>query len=128
MRRMDDKEREVLNSLCNGDITFSEAAIELEVSKEDIEDMLDDYRWMPSSDKIIEFCDLERETLSFIRELSQPIIFKSSDIQSNQIYEQMQFTGSLSAHIPNIGYSIPIMPTRQENVVYTNNEAMEYIY
>lgn len=128
MRRMDDKEREVLNSLCNGDITFSEAALELEVSKEDIEDMMDNYMWMPSSDKIVEFCDIERETLSFIREISQPIIFKVSNVQSNLLSEQMQFTGSLSTHVPNIELSIPIVPPQQENVICTNYEGMEYIY
>ncbi len=125
---MDDKERKVLNSLCNGDMSFSEAALELEVSKEDIEDMMDNYTWMPSSDKIIEFCDLERETLSFIRENSQPITFKVSDLQSNLLYEQMQFTGSLSAHIPNIEFQMPLVPPQQEDVTYTNNEGMAYIY
>ena len=128
MGRMDNKEREVLNSLCNGDITFSDAALELDVSKEDIEDMLDNYVWMPSSDKIVEFCDIERETLSFIREISQPIILKVSNLQSNLLYEQMQFTGSLSAHIPNIELSIPIVPPQQEDVIYTNYEGMDYIY
>lgn len=128
MKRMDDKERKVLNSLCNGDMSFSEAALELEVSKEDIEDMMDNYTWMPSSDKIIEFCDLERETLSFIRENSQPITFKVSDLQSNLLYEQMQFTGSLSAHIPNIEFQMPLVPPQQEDVTYTNNEGMAYIY
>lgn len=128
MKRMDDKERKVLNSLCNGDISFSEAALELEVSKEDIEDMMDNYMWMPSSDKIIEFCDLERETLSFIRENSQPITFKVSDLQSNLLYEQMQFTGSLSAHIPNIEFQMSLVPPQQEDVTYTNNEGMAYIY
>ena len=125
---MDDKKREVLNSLCNGDITFSDAALELKVSKEDIEDMLDNYVWMPSSDKIVEFCDIERETLSFIREISQPIILKVSNLQSNLLYEQMQFTGSLSAHIPNIEIPIPTVPPQQEDVMYTNYEGMEYIY
>lgn len=37
------KDREVLNALCNGDITFSEASEKLGVSKEKIEEMLGDY-------------------------------------------------------------------------------------
>ena len=119
---MDEKEREVLNSLCNGDITFSEAALLLEVSKAEIEDMLDHYKWIPSSDKIIEFCDIERETLSYIKEISQPIIFRLSHLGSKHLYEQMQFAGTINSKITNCELPMPSVPTQQENVTLNHTE------
>lgn len=119
---MDDKKREVLNSLCNGDITFSEAALLLEVSKAEIEEMLDNYKWIPSSDKIIEFCDIERETLSYIKEISQPIIFRLSHLGSKYLYEQIQFVGPIKAKITNCELPMTSVPTQQENVILNHTE------
>jgi hypothetical protein len=70
---MDKRERDVLHSLCNGDITFSEAAEKLGVTKEKIEELLEDYSWVPSPQRLAELHKSEMETLSHIREICRPI-------------------------------------------------------
>lgn len=73
---MNEKERKVLNSLCNGDITFSEASEKLGVPKTKIEEMLEGYNWVPPSERLAELVEIEMETISYIKEISQPINIK----------------------------------------------------
>lgn len=68
---MNEKERKVLYSLCNGDIDFMDAAKLLGVSKEKIEDMLDNYTWTPSPEKMAELHEAEMETLLHIKEITK---------------------------------------------------------
>lgn len=70
---MNKKERDVLHSLCEGDITFSEAASKLGITEIEIGEMLDDFNWLPSLEKLAELSETEMETLSYIREICQPI-------------------------------------------------------
>lgn len=73
---MNKKERDVLHSLCEGDITFSEAASKLGITEIEIGEMLDDFNWLPSLEKLAELSETEIETLSYIREICQPISSK----------------------------------------------------
>jgi len=79
---MNKRERDVLHSLCDGEITFSEAAERLETTEGKIEEMLEDYSWLPSPQRLAELNETEMETLSYIREISQPIRSKVSYIQA----------------------------------------------
>jgi hypothetical protein len=65
------KERDVLRSLCDGDITFSEAADQLDVTEEKIEEILEEYEWLPSHQRLAELHETEMETLSYIRKICQ---------------------------------------------------------
>lgn len=61
------KKDRVLYTLCNGDITFSEASEKLGVSKEKIEEMLDDYSWVPQSERLAELVEMEKKTIKHIQ-------------------------------------------------------------
>ena len=74
---MNKREREVLHSLCDGDITFLEASSQLGVTEEIIEEMLENYSWLPSPQRLAELNETEMETLSYIREICQPIELKN---------------------------------------------------
>lgn len=83
---MNKREREVLHSLCDGDITFLEASSQLGVTEEIIEEMLENYSWLPSPQRLAELNETEMETLSYIREICQPIELRSNahtEIQFN---------------------------------------------
>lgn len=117
---MNKKERDVLHSLCNGDITFSDASSQLGVSKERIEEMLEDYSWIPSSERLAELCQIEMETISYIREISQPIKFRVSNTQVEFRFDQMHFVGFV--RIPNIIYPAEYPPLTQEYAVLSHTE------
>lgn len=68
---MNEKERKILNSLCNGDISFTEAAEFIGMSKEKVKKMLEGYTWTPSSEKLSELHEIEMETLLYIEEITQ---------------------------------------------------------
>lgn len=70
---MNKKERDVLHSLCDGDITFSDAANRLGITEKKIEELLEDYNWLPSPQRLAELHKTEMETLSYIREICRPI-------------------------------------------------------
>lgn len=61
---MNNEKRLILNSLYDGDITFSEAASKLGVSKDEVEEMMESFDWMPSVSRIVELCEIEKETIS----------------------------------------------------------------
>lgn len=77
---MNEKERKILYSLCNGDISFTEAAELLGISKEEVEKMLESYTWTPSSEKLSELHEIEMETFLYIKEITQ---VKSGILQTN---------------------------------------------
>lgn len=109
---MNKREREVLHSLCDGDITFSDAAGRLETTEKTIEEMLETYSWLPSSKRLAELNETEMETLSYIQEISQPFKFRVSNSHVDLRFDQMKFIGSVT--IPNILYDLmdynPISP------------------
>lgn len=117
---MNEKEREVLNSLCNGDMTFGEASDILGVPKEKIEEMLEDYSWVPSSGRLAELCEIEMETLTYIKEIFQPVIFRFSSAQVNFKFDQMQFMDF--AIIPNTLYPIEYPKLCPENIILNQTE------
>jgi hypothetical protein len=78
---MNKREKEVLHSLCDGDISFSDAADILETTEEKIEEMLESYSWLPSPQRLAELNEIEMETLSYIQEISQPFKFRVSTDQ-----------------------------------------------
>ena len=119
---MNNKERDVLHLLCNGDITFSEASGMLSVSKEEVEEMLDNFNWIPSSDRIVELCEVEKETLSYIKHISQPISLRLSHEGVKHIYEQMRFRGQINTQIQSIDLPISNIPQPQESVVINHTE------
>jgi DNA-directed RNA polymerase specialized sigma subunit len=94
---MNKKERKVLYALCNGDISFSEAAELLGISEEKVEKMLENYTWTPSSKKMSEFHEIEMETLSYIEEITQA----KSEVSHTQIEKlgQIQSSKDISANI-----------------------------
>jgi len=93
---MNNKEKEVLHSLCEGDITFSDAVSMLETTEEKIEEMLESYNWLPSSKRLAELNEIEMETLSYIQEISQPFKFRVSTDQVERRFDQMKFIGSVT--------------------------------
>ncbi|VVB85616.1 Uncharacterised protein [uncultured archaeon] len=124
---MNKKERDVLHSLCDGDITFSEAAGQLGIPEKEIEEMLDDYSWLPSPERLAELNETEMETLSYIKEISQPIKLSISHTQVDLIFDQMQFKDF--AILPNALYPIEYTQMRPENVVInrTDDNVVAYI-
>ena len=57
----------VLDQICNGTITFADAANLLGIAKDEVESMLDDYPWMPTAEQMRTICEAERQTLEHIR-------------------------------------------------------------
>lgn len=83
---MNKREREVLHSLCDGDITFLEASSQLGVTEEIIEEMLENYSWLPSPQRLAELNEAEMETLSYIREICQ-----SNELRVSNAHTEIQF-------------------------------------
>lgn len=110
-------ERSVLASLCEGKITFSEAANMLNISKERVEEMLESFKWMPSSTRIAELCDSEREALSNISKESVPTIYRSPTFKYN--YKSIEFGKPIVTKIRSFGTSVTDVFRTQENVVIT---------
>lgn len=94
---MNKKERKVLYVLCNGDISFSEAAELLGISEEKVENMLENYTWTPSSTKMSELHEIEMETLSYIEKITQV----KSEVSRAQIEKlgQVQSSKDISTSI-----------------------------
>jgi len=114
---MDSDERSILVSLCEGKITFSEAAKILEVSKKRVEEMLESFNWIPSSARIAELRETEREVLSHIEKESEPIIRRSSSFMYS--YKSMKFDKSVANKMINSGTSVTSLLSKQENVSLT---------
>lgn len=126
---MNNKEKDVLHLLCNGDITFSEASGMLGVSKEEVEEMLDHFNWIPSSDRIVELCEVEKETLSYIKDISQPISLRLSHEEGIKTsYEPMCYTGQIDAQIQSIEPISNILQDQESVVInHTESNGVPYI-
>jgi hypothetical protein len=125
---MNKREKEVLHSLCDGDITFSDAVSMLETTEEKIEEMLDSYSWLPSSERLAELNETEMETLSYIQEISHPFKFRVSTDQVELRFDQMKFIGS--ATIVNINQGLmEYIPMDATSFVqnHTEDNGVEYI-
>jgi hypothetical protein len=59
-------EKDVLNQLCNGEITFKEAKRELNISDKELEFKLDHFTWIPSGERLKELCQSEIESIKYI--------------------------------------------------------------
>lgn len=105
---MNEKERKVLYSLCNGDISFTEAAELLGMSKEKIKKMLENYTWTPSSEKMSELHETEMETLLYIKEITMV----KNGISQTQIKKLKQIlkTKDMSTDISIFGSMIELVP------------------
>ena len=64
----EDYERSIVTSLYEGDMTFSEAAELLGVSKEKIKEMFESFNWIPSSAYMQEIYELQKESIAYIEE------------------------------------------------------------
>jgi|GEM_PF-3031014 len=126
---MNENEQKVLYALCNGDITFSEASEKLGVSKEKIEEMLENYSWVPPSERLAELVEIEMKTILHIREISRPIEFKISKTHEVLRYKQAEFIGSTTVQIPNmpIQRNIPIQTVSEVVLHHTEYNGIPYI-
>lgn len=111
-------ERSILTSLCEGKISFSDAANMLNVSKEIVEEMLESFKWMPSSTRITELCDSERQTLSDICIESAPVTSRSPSFTYR--YESIGFGAQVVTKTRSFGTSVTDVPRTQEDVVVTH--------
>jgi hypothetical protein len=66
------EERKVLKSLCDGDISFIEAAKALSKTETEIEKLLDDFDWLPSPERLVELSKYSQETSEHIRKITHP--------------------------------------------------------
>lgn len=114
---MNKKERDVLQYLCDGEITFSEAADKLGITEKEIEEMLDDYSWLPSPEKLAELNETEIETLLYIREISQQFRPKISIAHS-----EIQFNDAKV--IRNAHYQTYFTPISTGNVIMNYTEGI----
>ncbi len=121
---MNKKERDVLHALCEGDITFSEAASKLGVTEMEIGEMLDDYNWLPSLGKLAELSETEKETLSYIREISQPptskVVYARFETQFNDVVTIQNTRSSMGNYIEDT--SNKIVPTNIESTFHVSGE------
>lgn len=82
---MNKKEKDVLNSLCNGDISFTEAVTLLEISEEKIEELLGKHVWTPSPEKLSELRDIAMENFRYIElEIQKEKLFKHVQIKNSK--------------------------------------------
>ena len=64
---MDEKTKNTLDSLCADKIYVEEAADILGMPIEEVFELADDYVYAPTSEEVIEACEIERETLGHIK-------------------------------------------------------------
>lgn len=79
-KNMTEKERIVLHCLCNGDITFADAATLLDISEEKVEELLSSYTWTPSPEKLSDLRDIAMENFQEIE----------SEIQKEKLFERIR--------------------------------------
>lgn len=66
---MDIKTEKVLISLLNDEITFLKATQLLKISEKKLEELVDNFNWVPSLKKMIDVSKLERKSISSINEI-----------------------------------------------------------
>lgn len=64
---MDEKTKNTLDLLCADKIYVEEAADILGMPVEEVFELADDYVYAPTSEEVIEACEIERETLDYIK-------------------------------------------------------------
>ena len=64
---MDEKTKNTLDLLCADKIYVEEAADILGVSIEEVFELAEDYIYVPTSEEVIEACEIERETVHHIK-------------------------------------------------------------
>ena len=99
---------EILNKLCNGEISIEDASRILKLTNKEIERLLDDFIWIPSSEKLVEFCDQEKELISKFMSLSE-----QNSIISTAQYRMSYVTPKLSFEEPITFFSPTIRSTPQ---------------
>lgn len=125
-------ERNILNSLYEGGMTFSQASEKLGVSKEKVKEMFESFDWIPSSDCMEEICEIKREVLVCIEEEIQSIIHQSFSnplqyeyifvVADNVIVNQVVDFGIQTINKPFIQESISITDIQCNDQFRVSNE------
>ncbi|QLC51105.1 hypothetical protein HWN40_13195 [Methanolobus zinderi] len=126
---MNDLIKDTLRSLYEGEMTFSEASSLLEVSKDEVEEMLESFEWVPSAERISELCEIEKETISLIENKNETVIFKVTD-NSAYSFESIEFMEPVSNFSINTNTPIrTFAQCPQDNIVFssTDDDAISYI-
>jgi hypothetical protein len=85
-------ERNTLNLLYEGEMTFSQAAELLGVSKEKIKEMFESFKWIPSSAYMQEIYEIEEEVMAHIESESKRIDYQTVNRPCS--YKLSTFNGS----------------------------------
>lgn len=128
---------EILNKLCNGEISIEEASRVLGLTNNEIEKLLDNFTWIPSSEKLVEFCNQEKELISKFMEMSeQNTIVSTAQYTMTYVIPKMSFERPLTFLSPIIE-SIPQVPSPvssfrlessgSENYSFEASEQLNYI-
>lgn len=114
---------EVFRRLSVGDITFTEAAEELGISKNQVEILFEEYEWLPSPERIATLCEEEKNsierlhqialsnTLQIVRRYQSPIsyqIIEDSYFEMESSDNQDSGTSSHSSCIARITKSVSV--------------------
>ena len=67
---MDKKTKKILDHLYADKIGVEEAAEALDIPIEDVFELADKYKYMPTSEEVIEACKIEQETINHIKSIS----------------------------------------------------------
>jgi hypothetical protein len=68
---IDPETEQVLISLFQNEIKYSAAAKKLQITEKQLDELIDNYHWIPPLEKIQQICKLERKTISIINEVIQ---------------------------------------------------------
>lgn len=115
----DEFERMILNSLYEGEMTFSKAAEMLGVSKEKVKEMFGSFNWIPSSSYMQEIYEIEKEVLIHIEEEAKPTVHQT--ISYPQIYKLKTCDPFVSKQKINSGISIINSNLTQGKVIISSS-------
>lgn len=59
---MNEKTESILKKLCRSEISIEEASKMLNISEEDVWDLLDGFDYCPSGEEVVRACEIEEET------------------------------------------------------------------
>ncbi|MFA6332148.1 MAG: hypothetical protein WCX22_04275 [Methanoregula sp.] len=68
---IDPETEQVLISLFQNEIKYSAVAKKLKITEGQLDELIDNYHWIPPLEKIQQICKLERKTISIINEVIQ---------------------------------------------------------
>lgn len=66
---IDPETEKVMSSLFNDEISFSSAVKKLKISDKQLQELIDNYHWIPSLDKIKQISELEKNSIALINEV-----------------------------------------------------------